>query len=278
MDNCCRLVGRRYVTHYQFSIIHSQFYSVPSFLSIHDLHVTVEHTEVVRGLSLTVEQGEVHALMGPNGSGKSSLVSALAGHPAYTITGGEVRFLGEDLLGLSSDERAKKGLFLAFQYPREIVGVSLRNFLYSAYCAQWGARHPKEKRLTRLQFQHRLEEVLQNLHMDSAFAERSVNQGFSGGEKKKAEVLQLTILEPLLALLDETDSGLDIDALKIVAQGVESLRSPERSFLIVTHYARILECITPDHVHVMVRGKIVKSGTAELAEQLEEEGYTKFHC
>ncbi|PIR48965.1 Fe-S cluster assembly ATPase SufC [Candidatus Peregrinibacteria bacterium CG10_big_fil_rev_8_21_14_0_10_55_24] len=247
-----------------------------SFLSINDLHITVERTEVVRGFSLTMERGEVHALMGPNGSGKSSLVSALAGHPSYTITKGEVRFLGEDLLALPPDERAKRGLFLAFQYPREIAGVSLRNFLYSAYCAQWEARHPKEKRLTRLQFQQRLEQVLQDLHMDLAFAERSVNQGFSGGEKKKAEVLQLTILEPILALLDETDSGLDIDALKIVAQGVEALRSSERSFLIVTHYARILEYITPDHVHVMVRGKIVESGGAQLAGQLEEEGYRAF--
>lgn len=258
-----------------------------SLLTITDLHVSVANTEIVRGLNLEMNEGEVHAIMGPNGSGKSTLVNALMGHPAYTITGGSVQFRGEDILAMEPHERAQAGLFLAFQYPKEISGVSLRSFLLAAHRAQVAA-HPEMTRLSPLQFQKVLGAEMEKLHMNPAFADRSINQGFSGGEKKKAEILQMAILKPSLALMDETDSGLDVDALKIVAEGVNRLRadgdrSPvtghrgsEFSALIVTHYARILEYITPDTVHVMVKGKIVQSGGAEFAHQLEKEGYAQF--
>lgn len=231
-------------------------------------------TEVVHGVSLDVHAGEIHAIMGPNGSGKSSLVHALAGHPAYTVRG-EMLFDGKSILDCPADERAKNGLFLAFQYPREIAGVTLQGFLYAAYRAQY-PRLTDKKRLSPLQFNRLLQDVVRELHMDSAFIDRPINQGFSGGEKKKAEILQLKILRPRLALLDETDSGLDIDALRIVAEGVNALRGPHFSAVLVTHYARILTYIVPDYVHVMVGGRIVQSRGKELAEELEREGYAKY--
>ena len=276
----------------------SVFYcSVASLLSITDLHISVEGKEIVRGLQLEMQEGEVHAIMGPNGSGKSTLVNALMGHPKYEITAGAVQFRGKDLLSLEPHERSQLGLFLAFQYPKEIAGVSLRSFLLAAHRAQVGSAESGQQRLSPLQFEKVLKRKMEELHMDTAFADRSLNQGFSGGEKKKAEILQMAILQPRLALLDETDSGLDVDALKIVAEGVNALRagSDQRvaisdkessatgyllpahcSFLIVTHYARILDYITPDHVHVMVAGRIVASGTADFARVLEKEGYGKY--
>ncbi len=247
---------------------------MPLLLSLTDLRVSVEDKEVVKGLSLEVPEGEVHAIMGPNGSGKSSLVNALMGHPTYAVTVGSATFDGKNLFDMEPHERAMAGLFLAFQYPREIAGVTLRGFLYAAHKAQATARG--EKPMTILQFKDALLERMQALHMDPAFAERSLNQGFSGGEKKKAEVLQMDMLRPRMALLDETDSGLDVDALKIVAEGVRALRSPTFSALVVTHYARILQHLRPDRVHVMVHGRIVESGGAELAERLEKEGYKQY--
>lgn len=245
-------------------------------LSITDLSIAAGGTEIVHGVTLTINRGEIHAVMGPNGSGKSTLVHALAGHPQYRVTGGKVLLNDIDLLSLEPFERARAGLFLAFQYPKEIAGVTLRSFLYAAYKTQLSARSPHEKILSPLRFKKFLDEVLKSLHMDGALAERAVNKGFSGGEKKKAEILQLKVLRPLLALLDETDSGLDVDALKIVAEGVNAMKSPDFSAIIVTHYARILEHITPDYVHVMVRGRIVESGGKKLAKRLEKEGYEKY--
>jgi Fe-S cluster assembly ATP-binding protein len=245
-------------------------------LSIKNLHISVDGKEVVHGLTLELGEGEVHAIMGPNGSGKSTLVNTLMGSPRYNVTGGSVTFRGEDLLAMEPYERAQAGLFLAFQYPKEIAGVTLRSFLFAASKAQMTARDPTRKTLSPIKFKQLLESKMKELSMDPAFAERFVNQGFSGGEKKKAEVLQMSILEPHLSLLDETDSGLDIDALKIVAEGVNRMRSPHFSALVVTHYARLLEYLTPDRVHVMVAGKIVESSGPELARQLEQEGYRKY--
>lgn len=245
-------------------------------LDIADLHVAVGGADVVRGVHLTIRSGEVHAIMGPNGSGKSSLVSALMGHPSYKITRGTAAFLGTDLFRLPPHERAQAGLFLAFQYPKEIAGVTLRSFLFAAYNAQMSVRDPAHKKLSPIKFKKFLAEKMESLKMDASFAERFVNQGFSGGEKKKAEVLQMAVLKPVMALLDETDSGLDVDALKVVASGVNALRSADFSVLIVTHYARILEYITPDRVHVMVGGKIVESGGPELAAALEKRGYEEY--
>lgn len=247
-----------------------------SLLTVTGLHVSVEKKDVVSGIALEVKPGEIHAIMGPNGSGKSSFVHALMGHPSYEVTGGKVQFQKKDLLKLAPHERAQAGLFLAFQYPKEIAGVSLRSFLFAAQSAQRLARG--EKRISPVQFAKTLTAEMSALHMDPAFAERSVNKGFSGGEKKKAEILQLLMLSPSLALLDETDSGLDVDALKIVAEGVNRMRerSPEFSAIVVTHYARILDYLKPDHVHVMIRGNIVESGGAELALRLEKEGYAKY--
>lgn len=246
---------------------------MPSLLSLNNLQVSVDGTEVVSGVDLTVNPGEIHAIMGPNGSGKSSLMHGLMGHPRYTISGGSATFLDFDLLEKEPDERARAGLFLAFQYPREIAGVSLRNMLFAAYKSQMEERDPDAKILSPIKFNAFLEETAASLHIDPSFIERDLNKGFSGGEKKKAEVLQMAVLSPRLALLDETDSGLDIDALKVVSEGVNSLRSSEFSAIVVTHYARILQYLKPDHVHIMVSGKIVRSGGSELAEQLEQEGY-----
>lgn len=255
-----------------------------SLLSITDLHVSVEDKSIVQGLNLTMNEGEVHAIMGPNGSGKSTLVNALMGHPKYQVTSGSVQFKGEDLLAMEVHERSQAGLFLAFQYPKEIAGVTLRSFLLAAHRAH-AAVDANIKRMSPLQFQEHLVSLMEELQMDSAFAERYINKGFSGGEKKKAEILQMAVLQPSLALMDETDSGLDVDALKIVSEGVNQLREDRRqkaegssvfSALIVTHYARILEYITPDYVHVMINGQIVQSGGPEFAKQLEKEGYKQF--
>jgi len=246
-------------------------------LTIQNLHISVDNTEIVKGIDLTINKGEVHAIMGPNGSGKSTLVSTLMGHPSYSITEGSIEFMGQDLVAMEPHERALAGMFLAFQYPKEIAGVTLRSFLFASYKAQMKARHPEMKVSSPIKFKALLEEKMKDLKMDTAFAERFVNQGFSGGEKKKAEVLQMHILQPLLSLLDETDSGLDVDALKIVSEGVNTLRdNPEFSCLLVTHYARILGYIKPDHVHVMVDGKIARSGGAAFAKELEDGGYEEY--
>lgn len=242
-------------------------------LSIEGLHVSVEGKPILRGVDLTVQTGKVHALMGPNGSGKSTLASGLLGHPAYEVTAGKVRFGGRDILKLSPDERAKAGLFLAFQYPQEIAGVSLGNFLRQAVNAVREAR--KEKPLSVIEFRRLMKEKMKLFGMPGSFAERYLNQGFSGGEKKRAEVLQLALLNPRVAVLDETDSGLDIDALKAVAEGVNAIKkdNPYLSVLLITHYQRILDYIKPDEVHVMAGGRIVESGGKDLAGKLEAEGY-----
>ena len=240
-------------------------------LSIRDLSVGVEGKTILRHLNLQVRAGEVHAVMGPNGSGKSTLAQVLAGHPAYTVTGGEVTYLGRDLLAMSPEDRARAGLFLAFQYPIEIPGVSNAAFLKAAINEQRAARGLDE--LDAMDVLERLEQKLQLVEMDKSFLSRPVNEGFSGGEKKRNEILQMAVLEPTLAILDETDSGLDIDALKIVAQGVNRLRRPDNAIILVTHYQRILQYVEPDHVHVLFEGHIVKSAGKELALELERKGY-----
>ncbi|TSC59079.1 MAG: Fe-S cluster assembly ATP-binding protein [Candidatus Peregrinibacteria bacterium Greene0416_19] len=267
-------IGKPSVGKYARSGYHG---SVPysPLLAISGLRIAVDGKEVAKGVNLSVGTGEIHAIMGPNGSGKSTLVNTLMGHPKYEVTSGEVRFAHENLLTMRPDERASAGLFLAFQYPKEIAGVTLRSFLFAARSAQMTKRDPSAKKLSPIKFKILLEEKMRELSMDPSFAERFVNQGFSGGEKKKAEVLQMSILRPRLALMDETDSGLDIDALKVVADGVNNMRSPDFSAVIVTHYARLLQYITPDHVHVMIDGRIVESGGMELAMTLEREGYVK---
>ncbi|MGH8095340.1 MAG: Fe-S cluster assembly ATPase SufC [Chthoniobacterales bacterium] len=238
-------------------------------LIIQDLHVSIAEQEIIRGLSLIVPKGEVHAIMGPNGSGKSTLAKVLAGHPDYILTAGSVTMDGENILELEPDERARKGLFMAFQYPSEIPGVTIANFLRAAV----QARLPEGQELEATDYYARLYKQMDLLGMDRSFTSRSVNEGFSGGEKKRNEILQLAMLDPKYAVLDETDSGLDIDALKIVAHGVNSLRGPDLGVLLITHYQRLLNYIVPDQVHVMVRGRIELSGGKELALQLEEKGY-----
>jgi Fe-S cluster assembly ATP-binding protein len=240
-------------------------------LEVRGLHVAVNGTEILRGVDLTVKAGEVHAIMGPNGSGKSTLTQVLAGHPAYTVTAGTATYEGKDLLALKPEERARGGLFLAFQYPVEIRGITNSYFLRSAVNAV--RKHRGQEELDPLDFLQVLEEKLKAIGWDDTLMNRPVNEGFSGGEKKRNEILQLAVLEPKLALLDETDSGLDIDALKTVAQAVNKLRAPDRSFVIVTHYQRLLNFITPDVVHVLADGRIVKSGGPELAHELEAKGY-----
>ena len=238
-------------------------------LVIKDLHVNIGDREIIQGLSLTIECGKVHAIMGPNGSGKSTLSKVIAGHPDYTVTSGEVLMDGENILGMEPDERARKGIFLAFQYPMEVPGVTIANFLRAAV----QARLPEGEELEATEYYYRLYEKMDLLEMNRAFTSRSVNEGFSGGEKKRCEILQMAMLEPKYAILDETDSGLDIDALKIVSHGVNVLRGPERGILLITHYQRLLDYIVPDYVHVMVAGKIVMSGGKELALELESKGY-----
>ena len=240
-------------------------------LEIRDLHATVEGKEILRGINLTVNKGEIHAIMGPNGSGKSTLAKILAGHPAYEVTKGEVLFEGRNLLELAPDERAREGVFLAFQYPVEVPGVSNAQFLRLAYNEK--KKHHGEEELDPLEFKDLLTERAKVVEMDAGLMSRSVNEGFSGGEKKRNEILQMAVLEPKLAVLDETDSGLDIDALRIVSEGVNKLRTPENAVVLVTHYQRLLNYIVPDHVHVLYKGRIVRSGGKELALELEEKGY-----
>jgi Fe-S cluster assembly ATP-binding protein len=240
-------------------------------LSIRNLSAGVEGKTILKRIDLEVRAGEVHAVMGPNGSGKSTLAQVLAGHPAYTVTGGEVTYLGQDLLALPPEERARAGVFLAFQYPVEIPGVSNAYFLKSAINEQRTRQGLEE--LDAMEFLELLEARLQLIEMDRSFVNRPVNEGFSGGEKKRNEILQLAVLEPKLAILDETDSGLDIDALRVVAQGVNRLRRPDNAMVLVTHYQRILNYVEPDHVHVLFDGRIVKSGGKELALELERKGY-----
>ena len=238
-----------------------------AFLEIKDLKVKIEDKEILKGISLNVDKNEVVALMGPNGSGKSTLAYALMGHPRYEITNGKIVLNGEDVTDASPDERAKKGLFLSFQYPQEISGVSVSNFLRTALNAK------RETPISVLDFHKLLQEKMALLKMDKSFAMRYLNEGFSGGEKKRAEILQMAVLQPKIAILDETDSGLDIDALKTVAEGVNSLKGPETGILIITHYQRILNYITPDKVHIVMKGNIIKSGGKELALKVEEKGY-----
>ena len=242
-----------------------------SMLEIKNLTATAGDKEILKGISLTVNPGEVHAIMGPNGSGKSTLAQVLAGHPAYTVTGGQVLYEGEDLFELEPEERAQKGVFLAFQYPVEVPGVSNAYFLRAAYNEIRKSRGLEE--VDPMDFIDHLEEKLKVVEWGPEIMQRSVNHGFSGGEKKRNEILQMAVLEPKLAILDETDSGLDIDALRIVASGVNKLRATDRSFLLVTHYQRLLNYIVPDFVHVLAGGRIVKSGGKELAHELEARGY-----
>lgn len=238
-------------------------------LEIHNLHVAVDGKEMIHGINLSIKPGEVHAIMGPNGSGKSTLVNALMGHPKYQITDGTIILDGEDITHAKVSERAKKGLFLSMQYAPEITGVTITNFLRTAVQSLTG------KQQNPIQFHKLLLKIMQGLAIDPAFASRYVNVGFSGGEKKRMEILQLLLLDPRYALLDETDSGLDVDALKVVADGINRYRTSEHGVLLITHYNRILEYIIPDVVHVMTEGKITRSGGKELAEKLEKEGYTE---
>jgi len=240
-------------------------------LEIKNLHASAGEKPILRGISLTVNAGEVHAVMGPNGSGKSTLAQVLAGHPAYEVTAGEVLYEGENLLELDPEERAQKGLFLAFQYPVEIPGVSNAYFLRSAYNEIRKSRGEDE--VDPIDFLEIMEQKLQLVHMSDDMLQRSVNTGFSGGEKKRNEILQMAVLDPKLAILDETDSGLDIDALRIVAEGVNTMRRPDNATIVVTHYQRLLNYIVPDYVHVLANGRIVKSGGKELALELEARGY-----
>jgi Fe-S cluster assembly ATP-binding protein len=241
--------------------------ATPATLEVRGLHATVEGKEILRGIDLTVRQGEIHALMGPNGSGKSTLSNVIMGRPGYVVTDGTVVLNGEDITVLTADERAKRGLFLAMQYPTEIPGVSVVNFLRTAYNSIKGGQ------VSALEFRKHMKTQMERLGVEDSMVQRYVNQGFSGGEKKRNEVLQLAVLEPAIALLDETDSGLDIDSLKLVAESVNDLAGPDLGVLIITHYQRMLNYITPAFVHVMMQGKIVRSGGPELAHQLEDKGY-----
>jgi Fe-S cluster assembly ATP-binding protein len=236
-------------------------------LEINDLHVAVGEKEIVSGLSLSIPAGEVHAIMGPNGSGKSTLANALMGHPSYEITAGQVQLKSEDITHLPPNERARRGLFLAMQYPTAVPGVTMVNFLRAAIKAVQGEDVPIRE------FRLHLQEALALLKMDESFVRRYLNDGFSGGEKKRAEVLQMSLLRPVMAVMDETDSGLDIDALRIVAEGINALRNPEMGMLLITHYQRMLDYVTPDRIHVLYKGKIVRSGGSELASELEAKGY-----
>jgi len=244
-----------------------------SEIEIRNLHAGIEGKEILNGVNLTVRQGEVHALMGPNGTGKSTLAYVLMGHPNYEVSDGEVIFAGQNILELDPDEHARMGLFLAFQYPIAIPGVSVANFLRTAVNARRKAENPDDKGVPIPEFRDMLKERMDLLKMDHSFAGRYLNEGFSGGEKKRAEILQMAALQPEIAILDETDSGLDIDALRIVSDGVNALRGADLGVLVITHYQRILNYIKPDYVHIMIGGKIVESGGPELALRLEEQGY-----
>jgi Fe-S cluster assembly ATP-binding protein len=236
-------------------------------LKIENLQVEIDDQEIVKGLDLEVGEGEIHAIMGPNGSGKSTLANVLMGHPRYEVTGGAVTFRGEDVFELEADERAKLGMFLAFQYPSEVPGVSVANFLRTA------VNSVREEELSAMEMYRLIQDKMKIMQMDPKFAERYLNEGFSGGEKKRNEILQMLMLDPKLAIMDETDSGLDIDALQVVAKGVNELKGPEFSAVIITHYQRILRYIEPDYVHVMLDGRLVTSGGKELALDLEDKGY-----
>jgi len=254
-----------------FQSLHTKGWSqmaTPVF-KIEGLRVKVENKKIVRGLDLEIRGGEIHAIMGPNGTGKSTLASALMGHPTYDVTDGTVTLDGQDVLEMSVDERARAGMFLAMQYPAEVSGVSNANFLRTAVNARLG----EGNEIPVLKFHRQLQSQMNQLNIDASFAERYLNEGFSGGEKKRNEILQMVMLEPRIAILDEIDSGLDIDALRIVGDAVNHLKSSERGFLIITHYQRLLQYIVPDHVHVMMQGRIVRSGGRELAERLEQDGY-----
>ena len=244
--------------------------SEQAVLEIKDLRVSVEGNEVLKGVNMTVKQGEIHALLGPNGAGKSTLGYAIMGHPKYEIEGGEVLLNGENLLEMEADERSRKGLFLAFQYPVGIPGVTVANFLRTALNAR---REESQGKISPMEFRRLLTGKMEELGVDRAFAGRYLNEGFSGGEKKRAEILQLATLEPKIAILDETDSGLDIDAMRVVADGVNQLLGPEMGILVITHYQRFLNYIKPDVVHILLDGQIVARGGAELAEELDEKGY-----
>jgi Fe-S cluster assembly ATP-binding protein len=241
--------------------------TTPATLEVHGLHATVEGKPILRGIDLTIRQGEIHALMGPNGSGKSTLSNVIMGRPGYVVTEGRVQLNGEDITKLTADERAKRGLFLAMQYPTEIPGVSVVNFMRTAY------QSIKGQQISALAFRKHMKTQMERLGIEDSMVQRYVNQGFSGGEKKRNEVLQLAVLEPKIALLDETDSGLDIDSLKLVAESVNELIGPELGVLVITHYQRMLNYITPDFVHVMMAGRIVQSGGPELSHELEDKGY-----
>ena len=240
-------------------------------LSIKNLHASVEGTEILKGINLEIKAGEVHAIMGPNGSGKSTLASVLAGREEYEVTEGSVAFLGKDILELSPEDRAREGLFLAFQYPVEIPGVSTVNFIKTALNEK--RKYHGEEPLDAVSFMKLMKEKMNLVEIDKSLLSRSINEGFSGGEKKKNEIFQMAMLEPKLTILDETDSGLDIDALRIVASGVNKLRDENRAIIVITHYQRLLDYLQPDFVHVLLNGKIVKNGTKELALELEEKGY-----
>jgi len=244
-----------------------------SKLEIKDLHVGIDGKEILQGLNLTVNQGEIHAIMGPNGTGKSTLAYALMGHPSYAVTGGEVLFKGQNVLELEPDERSRLGIFLAFQYPVAIPGVTVANFLRTALNSRRRAANKEDKGIPLPEFRKMLTAKMQMLKMDPAFAGRYLNDGFSGGEKKRAEILQMATLQPEMAILDETDSGLDIDALRVVSDGVNALTGPDLGVIVITHYQRLLNYIKPHFVHVMMGGKIVESGGPDLALSLEEHGY-----
>jgi Fe-S cluster assembly ATP-binding protein len=244
-----------------------------SALEIKNLKVSVEGKEILKGLNLTINQGEVHAIMGPNGTGKSTLAYTLMGHPGYTVTGGEIIFKGKNILDLEADERSRAGIFLAFQYPVSIPGVTVANFLRTAINSRRRAANPEDKGISIPDFRTMLKEKMALLKMDPAFAGRYLNDGFSGGEKKRAEILQMATLKPEIAILDETDSGLDIDALRIVSEGVNALNGPDLGVLVITHYQRLLNYIKPQFVHIMMNGIIVESGGPDLALRLEEMGY-----
>ena len=255
---------------------------MPTTLEIKDLHVSIESKQILKGVNLKVAQGEIHAIMGPNGSGKSTLANTLMGHPKYKVDSGDILVNGESIVGMSPDLRARKGLFLAFQYPLEISGVPLAQFLRSAYRSVKGGEQKSTspsptgvggEMISALAFKKKLEEKLKEVEMDPAFAKRYLNEGFSGGEKKRAEILQMAILEPAIAIMDETDSGLDIDAIRKVAEVVSSMAGPKMGVLLITHYQRILQYMKPQFIHIMVDGRIFQSGGPELAQLLEEKGY-----
>jgi Fe-S cluster assembly ATP-binding protein len=244
-----------------------------SELAIKNLHVSIEGKEILKGVDLTIKQGEIHAIMGPNGTGKSTLAYTLMGHPSYTVTEGEILFKGQNVLELEPDERSRAGIFLAFQYPVSIPGVTVANFLRTALNARRRAENPEDKGMPIPEFRKLLKEKMALLKVDSSFAGRYLNEGFSGGEKKRAEILQMATLQPEIAILDETDSGLDIDALRVVAEGVNALSGADLGVLVITHYQRLLNYIKPNFVHIMLDGRIVESGGPDLALHLEEHGY-----